>query len=174
MLVSIINNDHYEDWLMYHFCCWPYMNTDIDLEDCSSVTKLRETLLCSLDDCVSSIRSSLNSSLHVSQMLLCLPLLRQTDGAIRRFWINVRRDGKVPMNKLFVEMLESNIALRWSSSSYSSFIKIIKRELAPNNYWYQNGDHQRNHTTPHTLPAGVSEQKTRERERDTNNDILKS
>lgn len=86
-------------------------NVDIPLEDSAAVSKLRESIVCSLQDCVSSIRSY-NCNLHLAQMLLCLPILRQTDAAIRRYWINVRRDGKVAMNKLFVEMLESNVTLR--------------------------------------------------------------
>lgn len=86
-------------------------NVDIPLEDSAAVNKLRESIVGSLQDCVSSIRSY-NYNLHLAQMLLCLPILRQTDAAIRRYWINVRRDGKVAMNKLFVEMLESNVTLR--------------------------------------------------------------
>ncbi|RWS15167.1 Estrogen-related receptor gamma-like protein, partial [Dinothrombium tinctorium] len=86
-------------------------NVDIQLEDSQSVLKLRETLLVALQDCVSVLRPY-NSTHHLSQILLSLPLLRQTDSIIRRFWNNVRREGNVPMNKLFVEMLESSIAFR--------------------------------------------------------------
>lgn len=49
---------------------------------------------------------------HAGQLLLCLPLLRQLDTVVRRFWNGVRRDGTVPMNKLFVEMLESHSLVR--------------------------------------------------------------
>lgn len=49
---------------------------------------------------------------HSGQLLLCLPLLRQLDTVVRRFWNGVRRDGTVPMNKLFVEMLESHSLVR--------------------------------------------------------------
>ncbi|CAN7938539.1 unnamed protein product [Ixodes hexagonus] len=49
---------------------------------------------------------------HAGQLLLCLPLLRQLDSVVRRFWNGVRRDGAVPMNKLFVEMLESHALVR--------------------------------------------------------------
>lgn len=84
---------------------------DIQLEDSHAVCKLRESLLGSLQECISSLRNY-NCSQHLGQMLLILPLLRQTDAAIRRYWSTVRKDGKVPMNKLFVEMLESNVAVR--------------------------------------------------------------
>lgn len=85
-------------------------NVDIPLEDSASVFKLRESLLSALNDCV-SLRPY-NSGNHFGQILLCLPLLRQTDAAIRRFWSNVRKDGKVQMNKLFIEMLESSVNVR--------------------------------------------------------------
>lgn len=85
-------------------------NVDIPLEDSTSVFKLRESLLTALHDCV-SIRP-FNAGNHFGQVLLCLPLLRQTDAAIRRFWNSVRKEGKVQMNKLFIEMLESTVGVR--------------------------------------------------------------
>lgn len=111
---------------------------DIHLEDSSSVHKLRDAVLQGLQDCVAAQRSASassgstsspgstpvstttggsatprgGSSLHWGQLLLCLPLLRQLDTVVRRFWNGVRRDGNVPMNKLFVEMLESHALVR--------------------------------------------------------------
>jgi len=86
-------------------------NVDIPLEDSSSVFKLRESLLVTLQDCVSSLRSPIPPSTHLSQILLCLPIIRQTDAAIRRYWINVQKEGKIHMNKLFIEMLESGSSI---------------------------------------------------------------
>ncbi|KAK0169655.1 hypothetical protein PV328_011733 [Microctonus aethiopoides] len=40
-------------------------------------------------------------------MVLILPGLRQADGIVRKLWSSVYRTGKVPKNKLFVEMLEA-------------------------------------------------------------------
>ncbi|XP_064490421.1 steroid hormone receptor ERR1-like isoform X2 [Ornithodoros turicata] len=98
-------------------------NADILLEDATSVHKLRDAVMQGLHDCVVAQRStSCGSSptlsttqtagAHASQLLLCLPLLRQLDTVVRRFWNGVRRDGCVPMNKLFVEMLESHALVR--------------------------------------------------------------
>lgn len=44
---------------------------------------------------------------RLNEILLCLPVLRQIDSSIRKFW-NDKRKGPntVPMNKLFEEMLE--------------------------------------------------------------------
>lgn len=86
-------------------------NVDILLEDALAVHKMRESLLQCLNEC-SSLNSPFNSSVHFGQILLSLPLLRQVDASIRRFWIGVRKDGKVLLNKLFIEMLESNITIR--------------------------------------------------------------
>lgn len=41
-------------------------------------------------------------------LLLTLPSLRQSDAAVKKFWLGIRREGKVSMNKLFVEMLEAH------------------------------------------------------------------
>ncbi|XP_067129553.1 steroid hormone receptor ERR1-like isoform X1 [Centruroides vittatus] len=86
-------------------------NADIQLEDSATVRNLRHTILVGLQECVSVLRST-GSLQHMGQLLLCLPLLRQLDIRVRQFWNNVRREGKVAMNKLFVEMLESNSSLR--------------------------------------------------------------
>lgn len=84
--------------------------SDIQLEDSASVYKLRDSILTGLQDCVTLFRTS-SCVQHLSQLLLCLPLVRQLDAEVRLFWNNVRKEGKVPMNKLFVEMLESNSPL---------------------------------------------------------------
>lgn len=44
---------------------------------------------------------------RMNQVLLCLPVLRQVDSCIRKFWNEIRKGpNPVPMNKLFEEMLE--------------------------------------------------------------------
>lgn len=83
-------------------------NTDVHMDDASALKKLRETLLAGLIDVVSVLRPS-NPQLHFGNLLLCLPILRQVDTIVRRYWSTVRQEGKVPMNKLFIEMLESHL-----------------------------------------------------------------
>ncbi|XP_054154108.1 steroid hormone receptor ERR1-like [Oppia nitens] len=87
-------------------------NADIQLEDSQTVYKLRETLMATLQECVSALQPPTTCVHHLSQLLLCMPLLRQLDGVTRRYWNTVRRESNVPMNKLFIEMLESNITMR--------------------------------------------------------------
>lgn len=45
--------------------------------------------------------------LQVQQLLLCTPALRQADQVVRKFWSEVHQQDLVPMNKLFLEMLEA-------------------------------------------------------------------
>jgi estrogen-related receptor ERR len=82
-------------------------NADTRIEDFSSIKKLRDNIMSSLGDCVAVLRPA-NVTAHVNSLLLCLPSLRQSDLTIKRFWLGVRREGKVVMNKLFVEMLEAH------------------------------------------------------------------
>ncbi|CAG7716432.1 unnamed protein product, partial [Allacma fusca] len=82
-------------------------NADTRIEDFSSIKKLRDNIMSSLSDCVAVLRPA-NVTAHVNSLLLCLPSLRQSDLTIKRFWLGVRREGKVVMNKLFVEMLEAH------------------------------------------------------------------
>jgi len=84
-------------------------NVDIDLEDYESVEKLRNNVLSVLQEAIiASGKQPMNAFQHLNELLLCLPLIRQVDVVIRKYWNNVRNANKVPMNKLFVEMLESN------------------------------------------------------------------
>ncbi|XP_011312293.1 steroid hormone receptor ERR2 isoform X2 [Fopius arisanus] len=81
-------------------------NSDIRLDEPQSLYRLRDSILNSLSDCVAAVRPG--QTMRATQnMFLVMPSLRQADGIVRRFWSSVYRTGKVPMNKLFVEMLEA-------------------------------------------------------------------
>ncbi|XP_023711769.1 steroid hormone receptor ERR1 isoform X1 [Cryptotermes secundus] len=81
-------------------------NSDVRMDEFASLKKFRDNILSALSDCVAVIRPN-TSTYHMHHLLLCLPSLRQADQVIRRYWTGVHREGKVPMNKLFVEMLEA-------------------------------------------------------------------
>lgn len=83
-------------------------NSDVRIDDLPPLKKLRDNILSALADCIAVIRPN-STPLHMNHLLLCLPALRQADHINRRFWSSVHREGKVYMNKLFVEMLESYI-----------------------------------------------------------------
>ncbi|XP_015439932.1 PREDICTED: steroid hormone receptor ERR2 isoform X2 [Dufourea novaeangliae] len=81
-------------------------NSDARSDEPQALYRFRDTILNSLSDCVAAVRPG--QALRATQnMFLVLPSLRQVDGIVRRFWSSVYRTGKVPMNKLFVEMLEA-------------------------------------------------------------------
>jgi len=85
-------------------------NSDVRMEEIGPVKRLRETLLAALSDCVLGMRAnSAAAATQTHSLLLCLPAVRQLDQLHRRFWSTIHRDGKVYMNKLFVEMLESYV-----------------------------------------------------------------
>ncbi|XP_043273452.1 steroid hormone receptor ERR1 isoform X2 [Venturia canescens] len=81
-------------------------NSDVRLDEPQALYRFRDSILNSLSDCVAAVRPG--QALKATQnMFLVLPSLRQADGIVRKFWSSVYRTGKVPMNKLFVEMLEA-------------------------------------------------------------------
>lgn len=85
-------------------------NSDVRIEDQQPLKRLRDGILAALTDCVTAVRAGgAPPSPHLHHLLLCLPAVRQADHLHRRFWSTVHRDGKVYMNKLFVEMLESYV-----------------------------------------------------------------
>ncbi|XP_026276828.1 steroid hormone receptor ERR1 isoform X4 [Frankliniella occidentalis] len=81
-------------------------NSDVRLDQFHVLKKFRDSILSALENCVLVVRPN-NSTYHLQHLLLCLPCLRQADTAVRRYWSGVHRENKVPMNKLFVEMLEA-------------------------------------------------------------------
>nr|CAH0109836.1 unnamed protein product [Daphnia galeata] len=83
------------------------VNCDVKMESMTHVKKLRETVLAALSDCSAALRQGNGANQQMQHLLLCMPCIRQVDSTLRRFWALVRRDSRVPMNKLFLEMLES-------------------------------------------------------------------
>ncbi|KAK9891074.1 hypothetical protein WA026_013398 [Henosepilachna vigintioctopunctata] len=81
-------------------------NCDVSLEQDHSLKKFKDTILSALSDTVGVLRPS-GVLYQVQQLLLCLPALRQADQSVRKFWLDVHQQNLVPMNKLFLEMLEA-------------------------------------------------------------------
>ncbi|KAF7262888.1 hypothetical protein GWI33_003929 [Rhynchophorus ferrugineus] len=81
-------------------------NSDVKLDEYQSLKKFKDTILAALSDAMRILRPS-NVLTQIQQLLLCLPALRQADHVVRRFWSNVHTQELVPMNKLFLEMLEA-------------------------------------------------------------------
>ena len=45
--------------------------------------------------------------IHVQNLLLLLPSIRNADLMMKQFWNNVQKEGKIKLSKLLIEMLES-------------------------------------------------------------------
>eukprot|EP00096_Caligus_rogercresseyi_P015439 TRINITY_DN7877_c0_g1_i2.p1 TRINITY_DN7877_c0_g1~~TRINITY_DN7877_c0_g1_i2.p1 ORF type:complete len:412 (+),score=75.75 TRINITY_DN7877_c0_g1_i2:151-1386(+) len=82
-------------------------NCDIQLENYSTVTRLRNNLLSALHDTTSVLRSG-NPGINVQNVLLLLPGIRQADILIHHFWDSVRNEGGIPLNRLLLEMLDAS------------------------------------------------------------------
>ncbi|GBP51082.1 Estrogen-related receptor gamma [Eumeta japonica] len=81
-------------------------NSEARLDEHAALRRFREAILAALNDAVNVLRPY-NAMAALQQLLLVLPALRHADVAVRRFWSNVHRERRAPMNKLFVEMLEA-------------------------------------------------------------------
>lgn len=80
-------------------------NSDVRLEEYQSLSRFRDTILSGLADTIGILRPMAAFN-QLQQLLLCMPALRQADQVVRRFWSNIHEHNLVPMNKLFLEMLE--------------------------------------------------------------------
>ncbi|KAL0819926.1 hypothetical protein ABMA28_007929 [Loxostege sticticalis] len=81
-------------------------NSEARIDEHAALRRFRDTILAALNDAVAVLRPY-NANAALQQLLLVMPALRHADVAVRRFWANVHRERRVPMNKLFVEMLEA-------------------------------------------------------------------
>lgn len=81
-------------------------NSDVKLDEYQSLKKFRDSILCALSVTIGILRPA-GTLLHVQQLMLCMPALRQADQVVRKFWLEVHQQDLVPMNKLFLEMLEA-------------------------------------------------------------------
>ncbi|KAG5877675.1 hypothetical protein JTB14_013920 [Gonioctena quinquepunctata] len=81
-------------------------NSDVKLEEYQALKKFRDSILAALSDAIGVLRPAAVMN-QIQQILLCLPALRQANYIVRRFWSDVHQQDLVPMNKLFLEMLEA-------------------------------------------------------------------
>ena len=86
-----------------------------------------------------------NTSVHVQNLLLLLPSIRQADAMIRWFWLKIRQERKIPLKKLMVEMLDVSVdkICMQKLKSKKSWKDLNKKNinigfvptLMPNFYW---------------------------------------
>nr|XP_033810949.1 steroid hormone receptor ERR1 [Geotrypetes seraphini]XP_033810950.1 steroid hormone receptor ERR1 [Geotrypetes seraphini] len=81
-------------------------NSDsVHIEDTEAVQKLRDTLHEALLDYEAGKHGE--EPRRAGKLILTLPLLRQTANKVLHHFYNIKLEGKVPMHKLFLEMLEA-------------------------------------------------------------------
>lgn len=77
------------------------------IEDMDAVQKLQDLLHEALQDYELSQRNE--EPRRAGKLLLTLPLLRQTAAKAVQHFYSIKLQGKVPMHKLFLEMLEAKV-----------------------------------------------------------------
>ncbi|XP_028676431.1 estrogen-related receptor gamma a isoform X2 [Erpetoichthys calabaricus] len=83
-------------------------NSDsMHIEDVEAVQKLQDVLHEALQDYEAS--QHVEDPRRAGKMLMTLPLLRQTSTKAVQHFYSIKLEGKVPMHKLFLEMLEAKV-----------------------------------------------------------------
>uniref|UniRef100_A0A8D0L2W5 Estrogen-related receptor gamma n=1 Tax=Sphenodon punctatus TaxID=8508 RepID=A0A8D0L2W5_SPHPU len=83
-------------------------NSDsMHIEDVEAVQKLQDVLHEALQDY--EARQHMEDPRQAGKMLMTLPLLRQTSTKAVQHFYDIKLEGKVPMHKLFLEMLEAKV-----------------------------------------------------------------
>lgn len=85
------------------------------IEDMEAVQKLQDALHEALQDYESSQHQE--DPRRAGKLLMTLPLLRQTATKAVQHFYSIKVQGKVPMHKLFLEMLEAKV---WSEGGWLS------------------------------------------------------
>ncbi|XP_018411138.1 PREDICTED: estrogen-related receptor gamma isoform X1 [Nanorana parkeri] len=83
-------------------------NSDsMHIEDVEAVQKLQDVLHEALQDYEAG--QHIEDPRRAGKLLMTLPLLRQTSTRAVQHFYNIKLEGKVPMHKLFLEMLEAKV-----------------------------------------------------------------
>lgn len=89
--------------LLYSF---PSLHTDsMQIEDAEAVQRLQDVLHGALQDYESAHRPE--DPRRAGKLIMTLPLLRQTAARAVQHFCSIKQDGRVPMHKLFLELLEA-------------------------------------------------------------------
>ena len=75
------------------------------LESQSAVEQLQDSVH---DALIEYVRTRYSNMRRVGNMLMIIPNITQQKLLARNYWLDIKQNGKVPMHKLFLEMLEAN------------------------------------------------------------------
>ena len=87
--------------------CALLLADSMHIEDMEAVQKLQDALHEALQDYESSQHPE--DPRRAGKLLMTLPLLRQTATKAVQHFYSIKVQGKVPMHKLFLEMLEAKV-----------------------------------------------------------------
>ncbi|XP_014680032.1 PREDICTED: estrogen-related receptor gamma-like, partial [Priapulus caudatus] len=80
-------------------------NCDADLQAPEALLKLRGHAIAALQYVCR--KQAPADALRASTVLLALPVLRHIDVMAKQYWFNVKKEAKLPLNRLFAEMLDN-------------------------------------------------------------------
>lgn len=95
------------------------------IEDMEAVQKLQDALHEALQDFESSQHQE--DPRRAGKLLMTLPLLRQTATKAVQHFYSIKVQGKVPMHKLFLEMLEAKVWLKGGSLATPSVEAVLRK-----------------------------------------------
>ncbi|KAK7103500.1 estrogen-related receptor gamma-like isoform X3 [Littorina saxatilis] len=81
-------------------------NVDVGLEPGETVRGLQDKLQDSLSDCIKARHGG--QPRRLGQLFLLLPPITHIKLLAKQFWFDLKKDGRVMMHKLFLEMLEAD------------------------------------------------------------------
>lgn len=84
-----------------------FYSDSMHIEDVDAVQKLQDVLHEALQDYEASQHQE--DPRRGGKLLMTLPLLRQTSTKAVQHFYSIKQDGKVPMHKLFLELLEAKV-----------------------------------------------------------------
>lgn len=85
----------------------PFSISDsMHIEDTAAVQRLQDCVHEALQD-YERCRHS-DDPRRAGKLIMTLPLLRQTSAKAVQYFCSIKQDGRVPMHKLFLELLEAN------------------------------------------------------------------
>lgn len=87
---------------------FPPLHTDsMQIEDAEAVQRLQDVLHEALQDHESAQHPE--DPRRAGKLIMTLPLLRQTAARAVQHFCSIKQDGRVPMHKLFLELLEAKV-----------------------------------------------------------------
>lgn len=83
----------------------PLLTDSMQIEDSEAVQRLQDVLHGALQDYEATRHPE--DPRRAGKLIMTLPLLRQTAARAVQHFCSIKQDGRVPMHKLFLELLEA-------------------------------------------------------------------